>query len=51
MQLDRRLYGNAAYERTFSHAASRSPSHVRFILTIARLDRLVTAPGAIQHPD
>ncbi|MFJ1260781.1 hypothetical protein [Cupriavidus sp. CuC1] len=50
VQFDRRLCGNAAYERTFALAASRSPSHVRFILTIARLDRLVTAPGSIQHP-
>uniref|UniRef100_UPI003F497231 hypothetical protein n=1 Tax=Cupriavidus yeoncheonensis TaxID=1462994 RepID=UPI003F497231 len=50
VQLDRRLCGNAAHERTFALVAPRHPSHVRFILTIARLDRLVTAPGPIQHP-
>jgi hypothetical protein len=47
---DRRLYGNAGRERTFVPAASCSPSHLRFTITIARLHRITTASGPIQYP-
>ena len=50
MQPDRRLCDNAAHERTFAPVPSRSPSHVRFAITIARLRRFVTASALIQHP-
>jgi len=51
VQPDRRLCGNAAHGRKLAPVVSRSPSHVRVIITIARLHRFATASAPIQHPD
>jgi hypothetical protein len=50
LQPDRRLCGNAAHERTFAPVASRTPSHVRFTITIAPLHPIITASARIRHP-
>ncbi|MBB5444780.1 hypothetical protein HDG38_003409 [Paraburkholderia sp. WSM4177] len=44
----RRLCGNAAYERTFAHGASWRLRHIHFTLAIAQMDPIVQVPGPLQ---
>src|ERR1700733_545535 len=47
---NRRLHGNAGREWTFVSAASCSPSHLHFTISIARLHRITTASGPSSIP-
>jgi len=47
---NRRLHGNAGREWTFVPAASCSPSHLHFTISIARLHRITTASGPSSIP-